>query len=368
MQIMNILFVSHMSGNLWAGPNNSIPAQIKAQSRIDNVFWYNLNYNTRPEWSENGLNCMNLSDYPTGRLKDLPEPFNHPDIVVVEQCYAYLFCKLIKDIQKARIPYVIIPRSAFTKQAQGHKPLKKRLGNILYFNRMVKKAAAIHYLTEEEKLSSEQQWGNYGYVIPNGIFPQKVVRTVFPLDRIRASYIGRIEIYQKGLDLLLEAIIAVKDELREVNFALNLYGPNREGAVEVLEKKVQENAVADIVAFHEGVFGKDKREVFLNTDVFIMTSRFEGHPMGLIEALSYGIPCLATRGTYMAEKISRHGAGWAAENNVESVKEALRTLIAEKGNLADKGNNAVQLASVYSWDKIAQDTHAELNKIVESYR
>lgn len=365
---MNILFVSHMSGNLWAGPNNSIPAQIKAQSRIDNVFWYNLNHNKRPEWSENGLNCMNLSDYPTGRLRDLPEPFNHPDIVVVEQCYAYLFCKLIKDIQKARIPYVIIPRSAFTKQAQGHKALKKRLGNMLYFNRMVKKAAAIHYLTEEEKVTSEQQWGNYGYVIPNGIFPQEVVRTIFPLDRIRASYIGRIEIYQKGLDLLLEAIIAVKSELRNVNFVLNLYGPNREGAVEVLERKVQENGIADIVTFHEGVFGKDKREVFLNTDVFVMTSRFEGHPMGLIEALSYGIPCLATQGTYMAEKISGYEAGWMAGNDVESVKRALRSMMAEKERFAVKGANALKLASVYSWDKIAQKTHAELEKIVESYK
>ena len=46
---MNILFISKLSGNLWAGPNNSIPAQVKAQSRIDNVFWYNLNNTKRPE-------------------------------------------------------------------------------------------------------------------------------------------------------------------------------------------------------------------------------------------------------------------------------------------------------------------------------
>ena len=118
---MNILFVSTLSGNLWAGPNNSIPAQVKAQSQIDNVFWYNLNYNKRPEWSEHGLDCKNLSDYPTRRLKDLPAPFNHPDIVVVEQCYAYLFCRIIRDIQREKIPYVIIPRSALTKKAQANK-------------------------------------------------------------------------------------------------------------------------------------------------------------------------------------------------------------------------------------------------------
>lgn len=40
---MNILYLSNLTGNLFAGPNNSVPAQIRAQSKIDNVFWYNIN-------------------------------------------------------------------------------------------------------------------------------------------------------------------------------------------------------------------------------------------------------------------------------------------------------------------------------------
>ena len=363
---MNILFISTLSGNLWAGPNNSIPAQVKAQSQTDNVFWYNLNYNKRSEWSVNGLDCKNLSDYPTGRLKDLPAPFNHPDIVVVEQCYAYLFCRIIRDIQREKIPYVIIPRSALTKKAQANKPWKKRIGNWLYFNRMVKKAVAIHYLTEEEKKESEQQWKKRGYVISNGICIQNVVQTNFAKDRIRAVYIGRIEIYQKGLDLLLEAIVALKEELRSVRFSIGLYGPNREGAVEILKSKAMENDIADIVSFHEAVYGEDKRAVFLNSDVFVMTSRFEGHPMGLIEALSYGLPCLATQGTYLANEILKYGAGWTAGNDVESIVRALKELIAEKDDFVRKGKNAVRLANLYSWDKIAQDSHAVWADIVKT--
>ncbi len=40
---MNVLYISNLTGNLFAGPNNSVPAQIKAQSKRDNVFWYNIN-------------------------------------------------------------------------------------------------------------------------------------------------------------------------------------------------------------------------------------------------------------------------------------------------------------------------------------
>ena len=70
---MNVLYISNLTGNLFAGPNNSVPAQIKAQSKRDNVFWYNINDIKREEWKE--INCYNLKDYPSGRLKDLPKPF-----------------------------------------------------------------------------------------------------------------------------------------------------------------------------------------------------------------------------------------------------------------------------------------------------
>ena len=32
---MNILYISKLSGNMWAGPNNSVPAQIMAQTKFD---------------------------------------------------------------------------------------------------------------------------------------------------------------------------------------------------------------------------------------------------------------------------------------------------------------------------------------------
>ena len=100
---MNVLYISNLTGNLFAGPNNSVPAQIKAQSKRDNVFWYNINDIKREEWKE--INCYNLKDYPSGRLKDLPKPFNKPDIAVIEEFYCFPFCKIIKDINENNIPY-----------------------------------------------------------------------------------------------------------------------------------------------------------------------------------------------------------------------------------------------------------------------
>ena len=135
-------------------------------------------------------------------------------------------------------------------------------------------------------------------------------------------YIGRYEQYQKGLDLLMQALKNIAQTLRTINFHLNMYGANQEGTLEVLKKMVEEYGISDLITLNEAVFGDQKKQVLLASDVFVLTSRFEGLPMGLIEALSYGLPCIATEGTYLSDEIMSADAGWAAENTAESIAEA----------------------------------------------
>ena len=49
---MNILFLSVLDGRPWAGPTYSVPKQISAQSKVDNVFWYNLENGDFSSWKE----------------------------------------------------------------------------------------------------------------------------------------------------------------------------------------------------------------------------------------------------------------------------------------------------------------------------
>lgn len=364
---MNILFISKLTGNLFAGPNNSVPAQVLAQSAYDNVLWYNLNHVKRPEWMQNRLDCKNLDDFPTGRLADLPEPFKRPDLAVVEELYCYPFCKLITDLQHAKIPYIIVPRSTMTEQAQKKKALKKWIGNLVWFYSMVHKAAAVQYLTKEEQLESAG-WKVKSFVIPNGTYPQTEKKQDFSPTGIKGAYIGRFETYQKGLDLLFLALSAEQHLLREAGFFLNLYGPNQEGSEEALQKQAKELGIEDMLTFHGPVFKEEKKAVLLSTDVFIMTSRFEGLPMGMIEALAYGLPCVATVGTNLAEDIEQYDAGWTATNEVESIRSALCSMVRDRNSLAPKSANAVKMADTYSWDSIAEQSHKEYATIVKTVR
>ena len=95
-----------------------------------------------------------------------------------------------------------------------------------------------------------------------------------------------------------------------------------------------------------------------------MTSRFEGMPMSLIEAASYSLPCFATEGTYMADKIEECNAGWTCETTVDGIASTLLKLIEDKGEFINKGVNAYNMALKYSWDELAKLAHEEFSKII----
>lgn len=359
---MNILYISNLSGNLWAGPNNSVPAQIKAQSKLDNVFWYNVNKNIIPTWD--GL-YHNLLEFPSGLLADLPKPFNQPDIAVIEEVYCHPFSKIIADLNNNNIPYVVIPRSTLTERAQKHKYLKKILGNVIYFNKMLKQAAAIQYLTYQEYIESGDKWNKNNFIIPNGISIKEKDNAINREDKITISYIGRVEIYQKGLDLLVDAISRNQDFLRQQRCVVDIYGPDRENSVEKLTGIIKEKGIGDIVELKGAIFGQEKERALLKSDIFIMTSRFEGHPMGLIEALSYGLPCIVTPGTNMAEEIKEYDAGWVADEDVASISDKLELAVLERQLWEEKQKKARKLAEQYSWDSLAQKSHEKFIEIVK---
>ncbi len=354
---MNILFISKLTGALWEGPNISVPAQIKAQSEIDNCFWYNMNHVRLEEWADNTGIFHNLAEYPTGRLSKLPPPFNKPDLAVVEQVYWYPFEKIINDLINEKIPYVIVPRSSLTRKAQNKKPLKKRIGNVLWFNHMITRASAIQYLTGDEQKESVGQWNVRSFVIPNGITPVLEKKKAFSSNAIRGTYVGRIEVYQKGLDMLVQAIVKLAEKLRENNFTIDLYGPEWEGSNRQLNKMIECNGIGDIVSLHEPVLGERKHEVLMNTDVFVMTSRFEGLSMGMIEALAHGLPCIATKGTNMTEEIDKYGAGWTSENSVDGIVKSLLNMLSEKNEFEQKSKGSIELANKYTWEAIARQSH-----------
>lgn len=360
---MNVLYLSHLSGSPYAGPTYSVPKQIAAQDQIDNVFWYNAVQKSPEDWKKFEY-YHDLNEYPDESIYKLPEPFNHPDIIVVECFYNMTKSRLLKEMVNGKIPYVIIPRGELTVQAQNRKKLKKTIANLLVCKRYAKKAAAIQYLTDQEYHDSGTVWNKNAIIIPNGIDMPQNTKTEFSVDGIKCVSIGRLEPYQKGLDMLIDACAQIKSEMLAANCTIDLYGPDVDGKRAELEEMVRVKGLESIIQIHDPVYGADKEKVLLEHDVFLIPSRFEGHPMALIEAMAYGLPCIATTGSNMRKEVEQANAGWTSDCNEKDICMAIKQMMKMREQFPQYSENAAELAREYSWSRIASRQKTEFTEII----
>lgn len=154
---------------------------------------------------------------------------------------------------------------------------------------------------------------------------------------------------------MFDAIKSIEDVLRDSNCHFYLYGPDYYGRFNAVSEMVEDRQIGDLVSLNLEILGVDKERKLMDSDVFIQTSRHEGMPMGILEALSYGIPCIVTEGTTLAELIENNKAGWNAGSTADSIAISMKNIIDQQNYFAQFGRNAVKLVSEkYSWDIVTK--------------
>lgn len=352
---MVILHVASLNGNKSAGLTTNVPKNVIFESKYCEVALYNL-YN----YSFDGVIEKNKvfleKDYPN--ISSLPEPFNKPDIVVFQSFYIPSFIKIYKELKNKMIPYTICPRGALTKNAQKKSKYKKIIGNLLFFNKIVKNAKFIHFLTENEYLESKKAFKfNDQVIIGNGFEIPKKKYTIKSRNKFIITYIGRFSVFHKGLDFLVGTVNQKKEWFITNNVEIHLYGNSVYGGIEYLNEFVEKNNLFNIVKLNGPIYGDEKEKALLDSDIFIHTSRLEGHPTGVIEAISYGIPVVVTPGTNMLKEVKENKLGFTCEMTCDDIFNAIKMSFESKNKFKDISKKEIEYANNnYDWNLIAKKT------------
>ena len=100
--------------------------------------------------------------------------------------------------------------------------------------------------------------------------------------------VGRL-VEIKGYPLLLEAIAQLRREGRDVRLTLAGDGPDRAS----LDAQARQLGISDRVVFAGWKDQAALRELYLNSDLCVLSSFAEGVPVVLMEAMATGVPCVA---------------------------------------------------------------------------
>jgi glycosyltransferase involved in cell wall biosynthesis len=258
---------------------------------------------------------------------------------------------------RRHIPRVVSTRGMLVPWAIRHKRWKKWLAWQLYQRRDLQRAQLLHATAPPEARNLE----NFGLGVPVRMFPNgvdlpdidpgiAVERKVPNAGQHTALFLGRINPI-KGLPMLVEAWARVRPK----GWHLEIAGPDEARHRDEVERAVSIAGLDGVVSFLGPVEGKAKSSLYLNANLFVLTSYSESFGMAVAEALAYGLPVLTTKGAPWPG-LAVHGCGWSVDATADGIAQGLRQATSQDpATLHAMGaKGRAWVAAEFSWAAVAK--------------
>jgi glycosyltransferase involved in cell wall biosynthesis len=305
-------------------------------------------FNVKVTYFSNFLRINNLYVAPEMIIK-LWETIKHFDIVHAHfgrQPYDTFF-SLKKNALYA--PYVL--------QAHGALPHIGRMGRAkLFYDKLfgwstIKNASKVIALSNVEA----EQYKRMGVpeekiaIIPNGIDlseyaelpPKGSFKKKFniPEDRKIILYLGRIHKI-KGVDFLIKAYAYLRNKMDFKDAVLVIAGPD-DGYLSEIKHLAQASGVSNSILFVGPLYGEDKLAAYVDSEVYVLPSRYETFPMTLLEAYACGKPVIASNVGGLKELIVDGETGFLFEaGNFKQMAEKIVYLLNNSDKAVEIGRKA----------------------------
>ena len=194
-------------------------------------------------------------------------------------------------------------------------------------------------------------------IIPNGVDGAYYTNKAREWSPPRLFSAGRT-VYQKGLDLGLRALAQLQDLEWEWRIAGD--GPQ----LDALKSLAQELGMSERVTFLGWQSREELTRWYHHSNLFLFPSRHEGMPNAVMEAMSSGLPVVATRIAGNEELVLDGVTGLLVNaEDVNSLRDGLRRLIVEEKMRMRMGRASRRRVEVeYSWENVAR----QYSEILES--
>lgn len=252
------------------------------------------------------------------------------------------------------IPLIVQPRGMLEPWALESKFLKKLLAMQLYQKRNLETAKAF-IATSDLEYENLRRFGLKQpiAVIPNGIAPfsgpwkssprQIEKRTVLFLSRLHPK---------KGLSNLIKAWALVRPK----GWELVIAGPDDSNHLAAILLEARKLGVEESIKYVGEVDGGMKKELYINSDLFVLPTYSENFGVVVAEALSYGLPVITTYGAPWAD-LEKYECGWWIDVGVDPLVSALSEAMSlEKEVLIGMGQRGIEYVKRYNWNDISSKT------------
>ena len=185
-------------------------------------------------------------------------------------------------------------------------------------------------------------------IIPNGLFNPLIENISVPNEREKTiTAMGRLD-QNKAYDVLLRAFAHVHKA--EPEYRLTIFG---EGP---MRKALSEQAESLGVSDHFSLPGNDPDalKTIAKSGVFVLSSRSEGMPNALMEAMAVGVPCVSTRCEIGPQELIRDGENGllVPVDDPDAIANAVLEILRHRTISEALSRNAYTIRRTHALDRI----------------
>ncbi|MGF7046296.1 glycosyltransferase involved in cell wall biosynthesis [Paenibacillus sp. DS2015] len=295
------------------------------------------------------------------------------DIVHIHSLYLFHGAVVAHYCRKYGIPYIVSPHGSLDPYIHKRHRKRKAFIELLFENKNLNHASALHYTTEEEKvLARPFIKHDRSFVVPNGLYIEEYEGQVV-LGSFREKYpemnnkkiilfFSRLN-FKKGLDLLIEAFVKVVAEKDDVHLVIT--GPDNEGYGQIVKGWIQAKELQDHVTFTGMLTGQDKLAVLRESDLFVLPSYSENFGIAVIEAMICGLPVIISNKVNICHDLINHQAGEVVNCDSTELAASILKLLDNPEYASRLVENGMRLVeSQFQWSKVGESLNNNYKSIL----
>ena len=203
--------------------------------------------------------------------------------------------------------------------------------------------------------------------LPIDMVAAGVPEELFTLERKPANfllYFGRLDIFHKGLDTLLEAMTILVHDKADVEIRIAGRGKDAARVAEM----AQELGITGNVRLLGAVSDAERNELFAGALMQLMPSRFEGLGLAAAEAMAAGVPLIASDVGSLPEVVDAPRGGiLVPPDDPRALADAARKLLDDPARRSSLSLSARESARRFSWSAVA-DAHLQFIRNIAATR
>jgi glycosyltransferase involved in cell wall biosynthesis len=259
------------------------------------------------------------------------------DLIHIHAVFSFSSLMTARAAQRYGIPYIVRPLGILNRWGmENRRPLLKRLSFRTIELSILRKAAAIHYTTEAERIEAAEVHPDIrrlaSFVIPVPVSVADNLKSAPPFSELFPQakgrrlilFLSRLDL-KKGIELLLKSFATLSQ--REPDVTLVIAGEGTPSYVETLRRLAADLKISQAVLWVGHLKGSQKGSALAAAAMFVLPSYSENFGIAAAEALAAGVPTILTDAVALSRDAAAADAALVIKPDQDALQAAMSRML-----------------------------------------